>query len=231
MIERAALLIALVAVAAGCGNGTGGGRATLWITRDRGAQVLTVTHVPAGLTAMQALERVADVSTRYGGRYVEAIDGIRGSLTAQHDWFYFVNGYEADRSAAEYRLHPGDVEWWDFRTWRHAIHVPVVVGAFPEPFLHGWNGHRRPAIVEYDTATRRVAVAVARRLRARLVPVGSRVKADANVLVLKCPPHPGSPRITAGMRAGDHAGGPVLFTVVCESNVGRRARFHYEVTF
>ena len=24
---------------------------------------------------------------------------------------------------------------------------PVVVGAFPEPFVHGWNGERRPAKV------------------------------------------------------------------------------------
>ena len=24
---------------------------------------------------------------------------------------------------------------------------PVVVGAFPEPFLHGWEGKRRPAVV------------------------------------------------------------------------------------
>ena len=229
MTARAAAVVALLAVVVGCGNGAGGGRATLWITRDRGARVLKVVHVPAGLTAMQALERVADVSTRYGGRYVEAIDGIRGSLGAQHDWFYFVNGYEADRSAAEYRLRTGDVEWWDYRAWRHAIHVPVVVGAFPEPFLHGWNGHRRPAVVEYDATTRREAAAVARRLHARLVGLGSRVAPEANVLTLECPVYPGTPRITAGMRAGDDAGGPVQFTVVCEPDFERRARFHYEV--
>ena len=231
MIGRAAAVVLLLAVVASCGTGTGGGRASLWITRDRGAHVLKVTHVPAGLTAIQALERVAHVSTRYGGRYVEAIDGIRGSLTAQHDWFYFVNGYEADRSAAEYRLHAGDVEWWDFRGWRHAIHVPVVVGAFPEPFVHGWNGHRRPAVVEYDERTRRDAAVVARRIGARLAPVGSRVVPDANVLVLECPQYPASPRITAGMRGGDGVGAPVRFTVVCEPNFERRARFHYRVTF
>jgi Domain of unknown function (DUF4430) len=228
VIARAATVLTLLAVTTGCGNGTSG-RATLWITRDRGAQVLKVTHVPAGLTAMQALERVSDVSTRYGGRYVQAIDGVRGSLTAQHDWFYFVNGYEADRSAAEYRLHAGDVEWWDFRAWRHALHVPVVVGAFPEPFLHGWNGHRRPAVVEYDKTTRHDAAAVARRLHARLARLGSHVAPDANVLVLECPLYPNSPRVTARMRAGDHTGAPVMFTVVCMSKFERRARFHYEV--
>jgi hypothetical protein len=111
--------------------------------------MLVAERVPAGLTAMQALRRVADVKTRYGGRFVQAINGIAGSLSAQRDWFYFVNGYEADRGASEYRLHPGDVEWWDFRSWADpgGEHVPVVVGAFPEPFLHGYGGKRRPAVV------------------------------------------------------------------------------------
>jgi uncharacterized protein DUF4430 len=230
VIRRGAVAFAAVVLAAGCTEGEHG-KATLWITRDRGAAVMKVTQVPAGLTAMQALERVAKVSTRYDGRYVEAIDGIRGSLTAQQDWFYFVNGYEADRSAAEYRLHVGDVEWWDFRDWKHAMHVPVVVGAFPEPFLHGWNGRTRPAVVEYDRASRRQAPAVARRLRARLVPLGSPVGSSANVLILKCPAYPGTPRVTAELRGGDHVGSPVLFTAVCEPNFERRARFQYRVTF
>jgi Domain of unknown function (DUF4430) len=230
VIVRTVAAAAAVALVAGCSGGEHG-RATVWITRDRGAAVLKVRHVPAGLTAMQGLERVANVSTRYGGRYVEAIDGIRGSLAAQHDWFYFVNGYEADRSAAEYRLHRGDVEWWDFRGWRHAIHVPVVVGAFPEPFLHGWDGHTRPAVVEYDNSTRDEAARIARRLGARLVRVGRKVGANANVLRLWCPPYSPSPSISAGLRSGDRVGGPVLFTVTCEPNFERRARFHYEVTF
>ena len=84
------------------------------------------------MTAMQALASVAKVGTRYGGRYVQSIDGIEGSLSKQHDWFYFVNGYKADRSAADYRLHPGDVEWWDYRSWKgSAESIPVVVGSYP----------------------------------------------------------------------------------------------------
>ena len=89
----------------------------VWVTRDRGAHVLLMRTVPAGLTAMQGLDRVADIKTRYAGRYVQAIDGIEGSLTARRDWFYFVNGKLGDRSAAEVRLHDGDVEWWDYRRW------------------------------------------------------------------------------------------------------------------
>jgi hypothetical protein len=229
IVRGVAVPVAVLLLAAGCSGGAHG-KATLWITRDRGTAVVEVAHVPAGLTAMQALERVAKVSTRYGGRYVEAIDGLSGSLAAQRDWFYFVNGYEADRSAAEYRLHPGDVEWWDFRPWQHAMHVPVVVGAFPEPFLHGWDGHTRSAVVEFDKRTSREAAQVARRLHARLAPLGSRVRSNENVLVLECPDSPGHPRVTASLRGGDHVGSPVLFTVICEPNFARRARFRYEVT-
>ena len=59
-----------------------------------------------------------------------------------------MNGYEGDRSAADYELHAGDVVWWDHRSWEGQMRQPVVVGAFPEPFLHGWDGNRRPAVVE-----------------------------------------------------------------------------------
>jgi hypothetical protein len=137
---RSAALLLLALALAGCGGGREHGKATLWVTRDRGAQVLYAGSVPAGLTAMQALERRMKVSTRYGGRFVESIDGISGSASAQRDWLYFVNGVEAGRGAAEVRLRPGDVEWWDYRSWQGAgISVPVVVGAFPEPFRHGFD--------------------------------------------------------------------------------------------
>ena len=156
-------LVCLVAAAAlaGCGSTQGGGSASLWITRDRGAHILLVRKVAAGLTAMQALQQAAKVQTRYGGRFVQSIDGVSGSLSKRHDWFYFVNGYEADRGAADYRLRAGDVEWWDYRDWTHALHVPVVVGAFPEPFLHGYDGKRRQAALVFDSAS---PVSLAKRL-------------------------------------------------------------------
>src|SRR5262249_23549767 len=137
-VKRTLPLVVAAVALAGCGGATAQrGHATLWVTRDRGSHVLLVRQVPAGLTAMQALDRVADIETRYGGRYVQGIDGVDGSLSAQRDWFYFVNGIEADRSAAEYRLHDGDVEWWDYRSWARRMRQPVVVGAFPAPFSHG----------------------------------------------------------------------------------------------
>jgi hypothetical protein len=137
---------------AGCGSTHTHGSAMLWITRDRGQHVLLTTKVKAGQSAMQALQQATKVKTSYGGRFVQSIDGVSGNRSARRDWFYFVNGYEADRGAADYTLHPGDVEWWDYRNWKHSIHVPVVVGAFPEPFLHGYAGKTRDAAVVYDSA-------------------------------------------------------------------------------
>jgi hypothetical protein len=167
-------VLALVGAAAlsGCGvTSHGKGHAKLWITRDRGAHVVLVKKVDAGQTAMAALQGVADVKTRYGGRFVQSIGGVAGSLSKRRDWFYFVNGYEADRSAADYKLHDGDVEWWDYRSWEGgAIHVPIVVGAFPEPFLHGYGGKRRKATIVFDSPTlRHVAEGLGRMIHAQKV--------------------------------------------------------------
>ncbi len=160
MIRRLALLVAAACLLAGCGEEAAGeGTAQLWITRDRGGEVVLSTTVPAGISAMEALRRKTDVETRYGGRFVQSIEGIEGAIVEHHDWFYFVNGYEADLSAADYRLRDGDVLWWDHRSWEQQLRQPVVVGAFPEPFLHGFGGKRRPAVVRgpNDATSRRIA--------------------------------------------------------------------------
>jgi hypothetical protein len=173
----------------GCGGSTRSGEeegtAAMWITRDRGAHVLFADDVPAGLTVMQALDRVADVETRYGGRFVQAIDGIEGSLTGGEDWFFFVNGVAADRSAVEYRLREGEIAWWDYSGWRGAEEVRIVVGSFPEPFLHGYDGDRRRAVVTYDRPAQRAAAgAVARLLQGRVVGPGERIRCCPNTFHL-----------------------------------------------
>ncbi|HZU19791.1 MAG TPA: DUF4430 domain-containing protein [Gaiellaceae bacterium] len=129
--------VVLLALAlAGCGGGGRHGTATLWVTRDRGAHVLFSGSVPAGLDGIQTVERRLKVTTRYGGRYVQSIAGIAGSLSGQRDWFFYVNGVEGGRSAAEVTIRPGDVLWWDYRSWTPAtMDVPVVAGAFPHPFV------------------------------------------------------------------------------------------------
>ena len=207
-MSRLALVLAAVALA-GCGGGESG-KATLWITRDRGAHVLVAKQVPAGLTAMQALDRVADIDTRYGGRYVQAINGLAGSISSRRDWFYFVNGYEGDRSASEYRLRPGDLEWWDLRSWRKEMREPVVVGAFPEPFLHGYGGHRLPARVVFRFDSQRaVAERLANLLGGRATRgTGAGGAKSVNTLVLRAPGQKPSLRVSGG----NAPGAAVVFT-------------------
>jgi hypothetical protein len=179
MLRRLAALLLVLGLLAGCGEeAPGEGQATLWVTRDRGAQVMLNTSVSAGISAMEALRRKADVETTYGGRYVQAIDGVEGSLGSRRDWFYYVNGYEADIGAADYELHDGDVVWFDYRGWADEMRVPVVVGAFPEPFVHGYAGKRRDVVVraQPDPLARGLAKLVGGR-------VGG-ATAGANVLVL-----------------------------------------------
>ncbi len=134
---RAVAVFGLALALAGCGgDGRGHGTATLWVTRDRGAHVVYSGSVPAGLDAIQVVERRLKVTTRYGGRYVQSIDGIDGSLSAQRDWFYFVDGIEGDRSAADVTVHPGENVWWDYRHWTPATaEISAVVGAYPHPFI------------------------------------------------------------------------------------------------
>ena len=181
---RRVVVLLLAFVVAGCGGEREHGTATLWVTKDRGAQLVYAGHVPAGLTAMQALDRKLEITTRYGGRFVQSIDGLSGSLSAQRDWFYFVNGIEGDRSAAEYRLHPGDLEWWDYRSWRHAMSVPVVIGAFPEPFLHGYDGSWRPTRVVYEPGARRAAQAIARVVHGQVAPLTPELPPNVNVVLV-----------------------------------------------
>ena len=119
--------------------------------------------VDAGQTLMRALDSKVELETRYGGRFVQAIDGLSGSLEDQRDWFWFVNGYEGDRSASSYRLRDGDVAWLDYRGWQREGEARVVVGAFPEPFLHGYDGKTRPAAVRFEGSRTRAARARARR--------------------------------------------------------------------
>jgi hypothetical protein len=99
---------------------------------------------------MRVLERKAEISTRYGGGFVQSIDGVEAQerFSRSLDWFYFVDGVEAGVGAADYRLRGGERIWWDYRDWGAAIGVPAVVGSWPEPFLHGYDGHRHPAVLE-----------------------------------------------------------------------------------
>jgi hypothetical protein len=152
-------LLAIAAVLAialgGCGLGAGEsekGGVELRVTRDFGKRELGPAarrdDVRESDTVMRFLQGARKVTTRFGGGFVQSIDGLKGDQTAEHDWFYFVNGSEASKGAADYRLNSGDVVQWDYRDWAATQHVPAIVGAYPEPFVHGSEGKRLPVRLE-----------------------------------------------------------------------------------
>ena len=212
MIRRAlSALAVLLLLLAGCGGSSGEeqGTAQLWVTRDRGVELLVDAKVEAGQTLLRALAAEADVETRYGGRFIQSVNGLAGSLGEQRDWFWFVNGYEGDRSAASYRLRDGDVAWLDYRAWEREGEARVVVGAFPEPFLHGYEGRTRPVAIRYEPALAQRAGVLAQQLgEADLQAFPAPVPDGSNVLELRR----GPPRLT-GELLGQSAGDPVRFVL------------------
>jgi Domain of unknown function (DUF4430) len=159
-VRRGVVSLVAALLLAGCGIGPGdehSGGVQVRVTRDFGTKQLAAAStksVSDGQTVMRLTESKFDVETRFGGRFVQAIDGLKGAgATGQRDWFFFVNGVESEVGAAEYDLSSGDRVQWDYRPWDVAMRVPAIVGAFPEPFLHGLGGRRRPVRVECDDAS------------------------------------------------------------------------------
>jgi len=158
-MRRIVALLAAALLLAGCGVGPGDeqeGGASIRVTRDFGHEELnaaTTKTLREDETVMRLLQSKFDVKTRFGGRFVEAIDGLEGEgAGGRSDWFFFVNGIEADVGAGEFELSKGDRVQWDYRDWETTMRVPAIVGAFPEPFLSGIQGRRRPVRLECDDA-------------------------------------------------------------------------------
>jgi hypothetical protein len=148
-VRGLAVALALCATAvAGCGLGPGKdeGDVQLTVTRDYGTKVMLQKSdsIRESDTVLRLLDRNADITTRYGGGFIQSIDGLAGSQSAGRtsDWFFYVNGIESPIGSAEYDPSGGDRIWWDYRDWTAAMRVPAVVGAWPEPFAHGFEGRR-----------------------------------------------------------------------------------------
>ncbi|TMK38308.1 MAG: DUF4430 domain-containing protein [Actinobacteria bacterium] len=179
---RAGLLLAgLLAGISGCGLGPGRtpGGVGLAVTDDFGRATVFDSGAPrvSGQdTVMRLLERNVTITTRYGGGFVQSIDGRSGGHVAERpiDWFYYVNGSEAEKGAAATVVHPGDRVWWDRHDWGAAMDTPAVVGSFPEPFLHGRAGRRLPVRVDCLGADPGPCRMVAERLGAAGVPTVGR---------------------------------------------------------
>jgi hypothetical protein len=170
--------LAALCALAGCGLGAGPAPlgARLDVTRGFGARPLISLRAPrveGEETVMSLLLRNAAVRTRYGGGFVESIDGRSGGREGGDavDWFFYVDGLLAPKGAAETTLRAGDRVWWDLHDWSAAAEVPAVVGSFPEPFLHGLGGPSKAVRMECARLEGGACRTVAARLRAAQVRV------------------------------------------------------------
>ncbi len=82
-----------------------------------------------------------------------------------------MNGSEASKGAADYNLSPGDVIQWDYHDWHATQHVPAIVGAYPEPFVHGMEGKRLPTRLECEQPDGAACKEVSTRLDKLGVPI------------------------------------------------------------
>ncbi|HVL95259.1 MAG TPA: DUF4430 domain-containing protein [Solirubrobacteraceae bacterium] len=173
MRRALAALACAAAAVSGCGLGAGDA------STDRGVSVVVSSgfgtdqlkaieaeRVREDETVMRLLQREFDVTTRFGGGFVQSIEGLAGGSRGgrRFDWFYYVNGIEASEGAASREIAPGDRIWWDHHDWSTAPRIPAVVGAFPEPFVSGSEGERRPVRIDCAPQSERECDEVARRL-------------------------------------------------------------------
>jgi hypothetical protein len=162
---------------AGCGLGAGPTPSAihLTVTEDFGAKPVGPQGPPkvhGQETVLSLLMRNHAVTTRYGGGFVQSVDGRSGGTKGGEpvDWFYFVNGIEAPKGGAGTKVYAGDHIWWDLHDWSQTEDVPAVVGSFPEPFLHGSEGKRLPVRVECAEVGGEACETVVARMRVAGVP-------------------------------------------------------------
>ena len=175
---RWGLLGLIVLTLAGCGFGPGATPSAihLTVTEDFGAKPLGGQGAAEGARSGDGFEpadaQSHQVTTRYGGGFVQSIDGHAGTTQGGEpvDWFYYVNGIEASKGGASTQVNAGDHIWWDLHDWSQTEDVPAVVGSFPEPFLNGSEGKRLPVRVECAEVSGRACQTVVARLRAENVP-------------------------------------------------------------
>lgn len=144
---------------------------------SKGARVLVTTdqgttsvldragiEVEDGEPALSVLKRAAKVTLAADRKTIESIDGA--DATDGRAWSFWINGVEIRNGGLKTgedinvqqrpivetpqtaEVHDGDTVWFDLRSDPDVGQPRGVVGTFPEPFLHGFEGQRWPVRVE-----------------------------------------------------------------------------------
>ncbi len=137
-----------ILISGGCGGSPEieTGQVTLFVTKDFGKRSIYKQQIEldSKKSVMEILNEHLDIKTAYGGGFVNSINGLESGYTNNKnqeriDWFYFINGIMTNIGAVEYFPSDGDVIWWDYHPWGNISFSPAVTGAFPQPFLNGYQ--------------------------------------------------------------------------------------------
>lgn len=118
-------------------------------TRDFGKEVLfdRESVIDRRLNAQDVLSLVTEI--QMDGSYVAEFEGLRGN--EEEYWLYYINGFLSRVFASGYLIRPGDVMFWDYHPWTGSSHgSSAIIGSFPEPLLHGYEGVVKPTVIAYS---------------------------------------------------------------------------------
>ena len=123
------------------------------ITKNFGKELIQedAISVSYGTSALEALESVAKVETKYGGKFVVSIKNIKSEYPEKkYDWFFYVNGFLAKEGGGSYILTAGDSIQWDYHNWEYQYHQSAIIGDYPMHFVKGYDGKISPTIIIFE---------------------------------------------------------------------------------
>jgi hypothetical protein len=133
-------------------------------TRDFGREIVFEREavIDRRMSAQDVLAEVTDFET--DGSYILEFEELRGNDRVY--WMYYINGLLSKYFAGGYMVRPGDVMHWDFHPWAGAHHgSSAIIGSFPEPLRHGYEGQTFPTTVVYSDGLQQEAESIATGLR------------------------------------------------------------------
>jgi hypothetical protein len=142
------VIIILFTAACSQNNENKVGVVKLQVTKDFAQETIFAKSLEtdSNKSVMNILEDNLQVDTAYGGSFVNSINGMKSGYTntsgdkkQKMDWFYYVNGIMTSVGAGDYIPVKGDNIWWDYHSWGNTTFTPAVIGAFPQPFLNGYE--------------------------------------------------------------------------------------------